>query len=131
MSDYETFKKTVYGEARGESQKGQEYVAWVIKNRADKNKDYWGGSNIGDVCRKPGQFECWNGTSDIPTNEKEAYDKSDSYLRKVYEAPMSEDPTGGMDHYNNPDKEGYPPWTNNVDKGPKIGGHQFYKTKSG
>ena len=32
-----------------------------------------------------------------------------------------------IDHYNNPDKEGYPDWTTRVIKAIKIGNHQFYK----
>lgn len=42
-------------------------------------------------------------------------------------APLSQDPTGGCDHYNNPDKEGYPEWTVNVVRVRKIGKYQFYR----
>lgn len=51
-----TLAKTLYAEARGEPVKGQEWVAHVIKNRAKANRSYWGGSNVADVCRHPGQF---------------------------------------------------------------------------
>jgi len=47
-------------------------------------------------------------------------------LPSVY---LSQDPTSGCDHYNNPDKEGFPPWTNNVMRVIKIGHHQFYRSK--
>lgn len=111
----ETFAKTIYAEARGEPREGQEWVGWVIKNRAAKDRSYWGGSRNEDVCKKPGQFECWNG-GDIPIKDQKSYDKIRSWSDRLYDAPMSKDPTGGCDHYNNPDKEGYPGWTNNVEK---------------
>ncbi|KAL3275544.1 hypothetical protein HHI36_020303 [Cryptolaemus montrouzieri] len=129
MSDKETFAKTVYAEARGEPENGQEAVAWVIKNRAAKNRSYWGGSKIGNVCKQKGQFECWNGVSDIPIHEKDSYNKIKKMTDRVYDAPLSSDTTGGCDHYNNPKKEGYPGWTNNCDRVMDIGDHVFYKAK--
>ena len=125
--DYEILLKTVYGEARGEEQRGQLAVAWVIYNRARLNKSYWGGSSIAAVCKHPGQFECWSGVRDIHMSEHTARKKIEQWLPTFYEL---RDPTGGCDHFNNPDKEGYPPWTNNCDRVTKIGNHQFYKTKS-
>jgi hypothetical protein len=47
-------------------------------------------------------------------------------LPSVY---LSQDPTSGCDHYNNPDKEGFTPWTNKVMRVIKIGHHQFYRSK--
>ncbi|KAI9556477.1 hypothetical protein GHT06_016265 [Daphnia sinensis] len=130
--EYKTLLKTVFGEARGESVEGQRAVAWVIKNRADLNRSYWGGSNIARVCKHPGQFECWNDASYIEnairsTSGKAEYDAIDRWLPHVYQGP---DPTGGADHFNNPDKEGYPSWTANCHFLMKIGGHQFYKSKN-
>jgi len=122
--DYQTLLKTVYAEARGEVEQGQRAVAWVIKNRADLNRGYWGGNTIAGVCRKPGQFECWNGRSDIEMSETRARDSINAWLPSVYLGP---DPSRGSDHYNNPDKEGYPDWTRNCQKTVKIANHQFYK----
>lgn len=53
--DYKALLNTVSGEARGEERKGQEAVAWVIKNRADKNRSYWGGNTLAGVCKQPKQ----------------------------------------------------------------------------
>jgi N-acetylmuramoyl-L-alanine amidase len=122
--DYQTLLKTVYAEARGEDERGQRAVAWVIKHRADLNRDYWGGNTIAGVCRKPGQFECWNGRGDIEMSETRARDSIDSWLPNVY---LGTDYSGGSDHYNNPTKEGYPDWTRNCRKTVVIGNHQFYK----
>ncbi|CAF3823083.1 unnamed protein product, partial [Rotaria sp. Silwood1] len=127
LSEREVFRKTIYAEARGEPLEGQQWVAWVIKNRARLNRSYWGGSSIKGVCLHPQQFECWNGRSDIEINEPEAYANISQWADRIFDADSSQDPTGGADHYNNPDKEGYPPWTQNCQKLRKIEHHQFYK----
>jgi len=127
MSEKDVFAKTIYAEARGEPLEGQKWVAWVIKNRARYNREYWGGNTIKGVCLKPGQFECWNGVTDIPINEPSVYSTIQQWSAQILAAPASQDPTGGADHYNNPDKEGFPAWTFNCVKLRKIGNHQFYK----
>lgn len=50
--------RTLWGEARGEGEKGMEAVACVILNRVHKPR--WWGRNIDQVCQKPWQFSCWN-----------------------------------------------------------------------
>lgn len=129
MDGKEIFAKTIYAEARGEPLLGQQWVGWVIKNRAYKNRSYWGGDRIADVCRKPGQFECWKCRSDIFIDQPEVYKTIRSWSNSLYNAPIAHDITGGCDHYNNPAKEGYPQWTRNVDFVRKIGAHNFYRTK--
>jgi N-acetylmuramoyl-L-alanine amidase len=127
LSEKEVFAKTIYAEARGESRQGQEWVGWVIKNRARMNREYWGGSSIKNVCLKPGQFECWNGKNDIPIKEPAVYQEIVQWSAQLFDAPANQDPTGGADHYNNPTKGGYPTWTKNCSRLQKIGNHQFYK----
>lgn len=127
LDEREVFKKTIYAEARGEPEEGQQWVAWVIKNRARFNREYWGGSSIKGVCLHPGQFECWNGQSDIPIYEQDAYQRISQLADRIFDADPSQDPTGGADHYNNPHNEGYPPWTQNCQYLRKIANHQFYK----
>ncbi|KAI9556720.1 hypothetical protein GHT06_016511 [Daphnia sinensis] len=129
--EYHILHKTIFAEARAEPELGQRAVAWVIKNRADQNQPYWGGNTIVGVCLQPFQFECWNPDrshliDEAIRSEPEAFNAMDTWLPEVY---LNPDPTDGADHYNNPDKEGYPPWTNNVDPVIKIGNHQFYKSK--
>ncbi|CAF1212569.1 unnamed protein product [Adineta steineri] len=118
----DVFPQTLYHEARGEGETGIEWVAWVIRNRAAKNQSYWGGSSIDDVCRHPGQFECWDGRP-TPIDEPDKLEQCQRIAREVMSKDASEDPTGGADHYNNPDKEGYPSWTNNCDRLSKVGYH--------
>lgn len=129
LPEKEVFAKTLFAEARGEPETGQIWVAWVIKNRARMNRSYWGGDTIKKVCLHPGQFECWNNKTDIKIeeHEKHVYEKICKLTNGVYDAPAGGDPTGGADHYNNPDKEGYPDWTKNCTVLKTIGDHVFYK----
>mgnify|MGYP003149696888 CR=1 FL=1 len=53
-----TLAKTIYGEARGESNLGKQAVCHVILNRVKKGG--WWGNTIEKVCRKKYQFSCWN-----------------------------------------------------------------------
>lgn len=129
MSDKDVLAQTVYHEARGESEEGWRGVAHTIMNRTKENKSYWGGSSAKDVCMQPGQFECWDQGRNTEITEKSKYNQIKQITDRVYDGKDRSDPTGGADHYNNPDKEGYPEWTNNCDRKVKIGGHQFYKTK--
>ncbi|CAF1560127.1 unnamed protein product [Didymodactylos carnosus] len=133
LSEEDVFYQTIYAEAQGECEEGQKWVAWVIMNRAQLDKDYWGGKSIKDVCLKGGQFECWNdktrGTG-IKIKYQKDYDAIVSRTRPIYLKVENQDPTGGADHYNNPKKESYPPWTKNCTEVKKIGNHQFYKSKS-
>jgi spore germination cell wall hydrolase CwlJ-like protein len=57
-ADLEVMAKTIYGEARGEPQIGQEAVGFVVLNRVNK-RSWWGDDIIG-VCKHPWQFSCWN-----------------------------------------------------------------------
>lgn len=128
MSDKEVFAKTIYGEAKGEPEEAQRWVAWVIKNRARSNRDYWGGSSIRNVCLQKGEFKCWNGKTDIKITEPDVYNRIVQWSAQIFDAPNNQDLTGyHADRYNNPDKEGYPDWTKNAYKIKKIGHLEFYK----
>jgi uncharacterized protein (TIGR02594 family) len=56
-SEVLTLARTLYGEARGQGQRGIEAVANVVMNRAASGR--WGGK-VGSVCLWPWQFSCWN-----------------------------------------------------------------------
>ena len=58
--------RTIFGEARGESDQGKIGVAYTVVNRvsiAQARGGYWWGNTIREVCLKPSQYSCWN-TSD-------------------------------------------------------------------
>jgi len=128
LPDKEVYAKTIYAECRGEIIRGQQWVAWVIKNRARDNKSYWGGNTIKGVCLAPSQFQCWDGQTDIVINEQAVYNTIVQWSGQVFDLPNNQDPTDDAEYYNNPDIEGYPAWTKNVNKIQKIGNHQFYKS---
>jgi len=61
--DVDIMARTIFGEARGESDTGKAAVGWVIMNRvgyARARGGYWWGNSIREVCLKPWQFSCWN-----------------------------------------------------------------------
>ena len=117
---------TLYLEARGESEEGQIWVVNVIKNRAKKNKSYWGGSDIKQVCLQPSQFSCWNGRDGVKIYETAAFENCKRIVREVLNTDY--DPSDGADHYINPNKAN-PSWAKNLNKLQQIGNHQFYKSK--
>ena len=129
LPELEVYAKTVYAEARGEPEEGQIWVAWVIKNRARMNRDYWGRNRVKDVCLCPGQFECWNNRNDIEIREPQIYQRIRQLTREIYGAPHGSDPTRGSDHYHNPAKEGRPDWVNNCVFVRTIRNHDFYRDR--
>jgi len=58
MGDLQTAARTIFGEARGESDEGQRWVAATIITRAQRGG--WWGSTLATVCKKPWQYSCWN-----------------------------------------------------------------------
>lgn len=134
--DIEIAARTVYGEARGEIEKGKIAVAWVIRNRAehpgwwsrDPNDDITD-DTIEAVCRDPRQFSCWN--KDDPNREKILAVNLDSdvfrqclALTAAVLANLVPDPTGGATHYHVDGVE--PAWARGRDPDVTIGNHHFY-----
>lgn len=131
--DFEVYTKTIFGEASGEIKLGQQWVAWVIKNRAF----YWK-KTISEVCLERNeegiyQFECWKGRDDIeiPKNELPTFLEIRKWARDIYKADQKYDITDQKDgkgscmHFNNPQKE-KAAWTLKAIKSLPIGNHVFY-----
>jgi N-acetylmuramoyl-L-alanine amidase len=131
MSELITMAKTVWGEARGESVKGQIAVAWVIKNRADNPR--WWGKTIEEVCLKKYQFSCWlesdpNKAKMDKLTEEDLKDQIE-ICQSVLDEKVS-DPTDGANHYHTTGI--LPSWIRNDDDSFKqpiatIGNHLFYR----
>ncbi len=86
--------RCVYGEARGESYKGQVAVAAVILNRVKSSKFP---NSIAGVIYQPGAFSVVNdGQINLSPN--------DSALKAAKDAMNGYDPTGGCIYYYNPAK---------------------------
>lgn len=77
--------------------------------------------NLPNKCKHPRQFECWNPGKNTDIEDGSTYNKIKEVTDRVYDGYDGDDPTDGADHYNNPDKEGYPQWTENCDRKAKIG----------
>lgn len=124
----ETLAKTIYGEARGESYKGQLAVGWVIRNRAADGKLRWPRDIIG-VCRQPKQFSCWNEDDKNFSLIKDAHINSPGFLACVGAAALvlsgsEPDPTGGATHYHTEAVK--PGWAAKMKESTRIGSHIFY-----
>ena len=128
LDEVDVLTRTVYGEARGESEEGQAAVAWVIRNRAKAGRSYMG-KTIKEVCLKPQQFSCWD-SGDPNRNVLLTLDTNSSLyksIRKVVEEVLNGkrlDNTHGSLHYH----ANYinPGWAKNKTPVVTIGNHLFY-----
>ncbi len=126
--DLQCLALTIYFEARGEPQAGKLAVASVVMNRvADRRYP----NRICDVVRQGGewpryrcQFSWWcDGRSDFPRNS-EAWTQSSALAFLVYWGFLR-DPTEGALWYHA--EYVRPFWRKAFERGPKIGGHIFYR----
>lgn len=135
LKDLETdvLARTIWGEARGQSQEGKEAVASVIMNRVrigQEHQGYWWGESVISVCQKPWQFSCWN--KDDPNYPKlmavTARNLEFSTCLRIARRAvygLLADPTGGATHYHA--KSITPYWTAGEVPIETIGAHIFYK----
>ena len=124
----DTLARTLFGEARGEGEKGMIAVACVIMNRV--KKPGWWGNSVETVCRKPWQFSCWN-TSDPNKPIIEHVTEADHQFAlacHIAEQAVSgklEDITHGATHYY--DRRAHEPyWARGLKPVVEIGHHKFY-----
>jgi spore germination cell wall hydrolase CwlJ-like protein len=125
--DIDILARTVYGEARGESDLGKLAVAWVVCNRARRVS-----SSIAEAALKSTHFSCWNNAREMDLNQLSMMiaDLSDPTYARCMAAALQaahgfgKDPTDGARHYHafgvSPD------WA----KGhiyETIGSHRFYR----
>lgn len=129
---------TVYGEARGESEKGQIAVAYTIKNRARTK-------SLCNVALAPKQYSVFNNNPElraaaksqhIEPRQKNVIDQR-SWARAVQVAVavmhgLVPDPTNGATHYLAPavmrtKNYRFPKWSKQYTLVSIIDGHKFYK----
>lgn len=140
--DFLALTRTLWGEARGESDEGKVAVAWVIRNRLAK-PGWWSrerGDGVPDdtieaVCKDPAQFSCWwdKQAPRVRTLSPSDSRGCDRIARAVLEGEI-EDPTGGATHYHTilrPQNVGkWPPsWANSMVKTKVVGSHIFYASR--
>lgn len=126
--------RTIYGEARGEGLSGLEAIASTILNRTkiarEKGNNFWWGSDIISICKKPYQFSCWN--KNDPNKDKiervTLNDKTFASCLRIAKksiAGILKDKTNGATHYHTKSIE--PSWAKNKIPCCEIGNHLFYK----
>jgi spore germination cell wall hydrolase CwlJ-like protein len=139
--------RTVYGEARGESEMGRLAVAYVACNRAEIAARYveahgrahplYGDGTVASACTMPWQFSCWN-ENDPNRAELLALDLySDAGRPSLWAATTAinrsaPDPSNQATHYHTamPPHDGidWPPsWAEGQKVVATIGSHVFYR----
>lgn len=124
--DLEILAKTIFGEARGEDEKGQIAVACCILNRF-KSKKWYAGKTIALTCQKPWQFSCWN--KNDPNAQKLASLTFPAYSKyfPIIEKAEKEDITNGATHYYAPALVSCPKWATGKKPCFEHGNHLFFK----
>lgn len=120
--DFECLAKNIYFEARGESQLGQQAVAWVTLNRV--HNDQFPGT-ICEVVWQDSQFS-WthDGKSDNPTNV-ESWAQANQVAREVLASyGAATDPTEGATYFHA--DYANPAWRHNFTRVVQIDQHIFY-----
>lgn len=129
----------IYGEARGETAQGMEWVAWVVKNRAETR-----GISMCEVLLQPYQFESFNKKSQLRPLVKGAIDGEITFprmnnawiQRKIHQIAQQvyhsgNDPTKTATHFWAPKLQyarGHtaPRWSNRLTYVGTVGNHKFY-----
>lgn len=130
-SAIDTFARTLWGEARGETKAGREAIASVILNRLKKPSRF--GKSIEEVCLKPAQFSCWNnGDPNLPKLKK--VDESDPVFAECVAIAenavqgLLADSVIGADHYHTAGVS--PGWSHGKTPCITIGNHLFFNNIS-
>ena len=124
--DFDHVVRTVYGEAAGEPELGQQAVAAVIANRARQS-----GRTHTDVVKAPWQFEPWMTRRRELESLDPSSDKYQSIARSIFPILNGDvdDPTQGATHFYSPRVQRAlgrraPAWDNGT--GVDLGNHRFF-----
>ena len=117
--------RTMWGEARGEGQLGEDSVAHVIRNRIATGR--WG-HTAAAVCLAPMQFSCWNAAD---ANRRPMLEMTDTEpalvaLLDVWHQSLTDvDHTQGATHYKVVGTSAN--WAVGLTPVVTIGHHEFYR----
>jgi len=120
--------RTLWGEARGEGQRGMEAVAAVIMNRV-RDPRRWPNTPA-EVSQQPWQFSCWN-ANDPNLPQLMRVTDSDPQFRlalNIAERAITgilTDPTHGANHFHTHAVN--PSWSRGVTPIAIIGNHRFFR----
>jgi len=120
--------RTLWGEARGEPERGRRAVAAVVVNRALRQRRGWG-LTVQAVCRKPWQFSCWNANDPnleklLRVDTRDADFVACLNIAKEGVAGINPDETAGATHYHH--HAILPSWAHGKRPSARIGRHLFY-----
>ena len=124
--------RTLYGEARGESEKGRKAVAAVVINRATIGG--WFGKTVEQVCLKRLQFSCWNANDPnraiikgkLPGKGDQIFDQCFDIAGRAVLGQLP-DETAGATHFHADTMRRFPPWAKKANRTAHIGHHIFYR----
>lgn len=122
--------RTIWGEARGEGERGMRAVACVIANRVNIRRG--GLDNPAAICLARKQFSCWNaddpnlGLLERAMREPDAAYMTAAALARSVVARDLGDITGGATHYFATTLRRRPPWALGHEPCARIGNHEFY-----
>lgn len=127
--DVDVLARTIWGEARSESQHGKRAVAWTVLNRVAARS--WYGKTVASVCMKPWQYSAWN-ANDPNLPKMKAVTLDTPSFRNAMCAALSvmqghtPDPTEGSRHYCVHTLN--PRWAVGHEPVVRIGAHAFYNS---
>ncbi len=139
LCDMECFARTIWGEARGESEEGQVAAAWVMRNRVlaaqafitrmKRAHPLFGDGTLLGACRAPRQFSAWNAEDPNRAKLLQVGFEDAAFCRAFAVAAqvcggLIKDPTGGATHYHHHAIE--PAWAKSMKPKALIGAHMFY-----
>ncbi len=127
----ETLARTIWGEARGESDAGKIAVASVVRNRATAGLLSGWPSDIAGVCTQRLQFSCWNSNDPNRPLLLSVTEADPTYARclEIAAGVVSgtiPDNTGGATCYYNPAVV-TPSWAASMTVTARIGNHLFLR----
>jgi N-acetylmuramoyl-L-alanine amidase len=142
--DYETARRTLYGEARNQPLEEMIAIAWVIRTRAERPGKTWWGDSVAEVCMKVSkggvhQFSCWNAGDPNRVEIVKAQDGNPKLeqcglaVRMVFEANVP-NPMSGATHYFTVARPGWakvwpPSWAKKMRKVGRVHAHEFYEER--
>jgi spore germination cell wall hydrolase CwlJ-like protein len=122
--DLSILTRTLYGEARGDTEQGRIAIAWVVRNRAKH-----AGTTVAHECLRRSQFSAWN-SGDPNLREIATVAGDDPVFLECLWAALTvllgkaPDPTSNSRHYHTPAVS--PHWAEGHTPVATIGGHVFY-----
>lgn len=121
--------RTIYGEARGEGERGMQIVANIVMNRVAE--ETWYGDGVQGVCLKDKQFSCWNigdpnraKIINIEPGDNSVFDLAYDIAARAVAGELP-DLTSGGNHYHT--KSINPYWAKSMAVAGSYGDHIFYK----